>query len=326
MHRRVVNELTVELEISPVGPVLVKAAGIGADPTRPDVEFVRTHRDGVDTAYLPGSSLKGALRAQCERIARTVGGTTSEGRPRLSCNPLTNTGDGPNYSCNRRLVELASQSRGRDLGGQRAYRESCVVCRLFGNTATAAHVAVDDAYPTEPVRAEARTGVAVDRIYGSVAEGPFSYEVVTEAQFATRLRLHNFAIGQIGLLALALRDLTEGRLALGAGKSRGLGRVALTARRVSVRYPGCTVGAGALTTLAGAQIGTAERLYGVGAFADTAAYGFPAPDDAPWPGPPMAGDGWASAGSELSGAEFDALWRTSVARWAEQVRGMAEAS
>src|SRR5215210_1629728 len=150
MHRRVVNELTVDLVLWPTGPLLVKAAGMGADPTRPELEFVRTRRDGLETPYIPGSSLKGALRAQCERIARTVGGTGPDGRPRLSCNPLTNAADGPNFSCNRRLVDVASQSRGRELGGQRAYRESCTVCRLFGNTATAAHLELDDAYPTEP--------------------------------------------------------------------------------------------------------------------------------------------------------------------------------
>src|SRR5215210_1052172 len=187
MHRRVVNELTVDLVLWPTGPLLVKAAGLGADPTRPEVEFVRTRRDGLETPYLPGSSLKGALRAQCERIARTVGGTGLDGRPRLSCNPLTNAADGPNFSCNRRLVDVASQARGRELGGQRAYRESCAVCRLFG----------------------------------SVAEGPFNYEVVTAGRFATRLTLHNFTLAQVGLLALALRDLAESRFALGAGKSRG---------------------------------------------------------------------------------------------------------
>ena len=72
MHRQVVNGALLDLALWPDGPLLIKAADSGADPTRPDMEFVRTHRPDGESFYLPGSSLKGALRAHCERIARTV--------------------------------------------------------------------------------------------------------------------------------------------------------------------------------------------------------------------------------------------------------------
>ena len=41
MHRQVVNEALLELALWPDGPLLIKAADTGADPTRPDMEFVR---------------------------------------------------------------------------------------------------------------------------------------------------------------------------------------------------------------------------------------------------------------------------------------------
>ena len=73
MHKRMVNQAIIEITISPVGPLLIKASDQGADPTKPDMEFVETYHEGDRSVYLPGSSLKGAIRAHCERIVRTLG-------------------------------------------------------------------------------------------------------------------------------------------------------------------------------------------------------------------------------------------------------------
>jgi CRISPR/Cas system CSM-associated protein Csm3 (group 7 of RAMP superfamily) len=320
MHRRLVNEATLDLALWPDGPLLVKAADTGADPTRPDMEFVRTHRAGAETVYLPGSSLKGALRAHCERIARTVGGETAARRPRLSCNPLRDDPDGPHYSCNRRLRRIPPN----ESTPERLYRESCAVCQLFGNQHVAAHLRTADAYPPAPPRAEQRTSVAIDRVHGSVAQGPFNYEVVTEGRFETRLALRNFSLAQLGLVALALRDLADGRLALGFGKSRGFGRMGLEIASAGFRYPGCAVQDGELRTLAGVVIGPADQLHGAGAFPDTARYGFPTPDAVPLPdGRAAADDGWGAAEVTLGAddaAALTALWRACVGRWADLVQ------
>jgi CRISPR/Cas system CSM-associated protein Csm3 (group 7 of RAMP superfamily) len=73
MHKRFVNHCTIELIISPCAPMLIKSGKEGADPTKPDMEFVETYHAGGKSIYLPGSSLKGAIRAHAERIVRTVG-------------------------------------------------------------------------------------------------------------------------------------------------------------------------------------------------------------------------------------------------------------
>jgi CRISPR/Cas system CSM-associated protein Csm3 (group 7 of RAMP superfamily) len=73
MHKRLVNHCTIELSLIPDGPILVKSGKEGADPTKPDMEFVETYHAGGRTIYLPGSGLKGAIRAHSERIVRTVG-------------------------------------------------------------------------------------------------------------------------------------------------------------------------------------------------------------------------------------------------------------
>jgi CRISPR/Cas system CSM-associated protein Csm3 (group 7 of RAMP superfamily) len=84
---------------------------------------------------------------------------------------------------------------------------------------------------------ETRTGVAIDRILGSVAHGPFDFEVVTRGAFATTIQLRNFEVWQLGLLALVLRDLEEGLIPIGFGKSRGLGDVEAKVNLFKVRYP-----------------------------------------------------------------------------------------
>ena len=73
MHKKFVNHCTIEFIISPCGPILIKSGQESVDPTKPDLEFVETYHEGNRTIYLPGSSLKGAIRAHAERIVRTVG-------------------------------------------------------------------------------------------------------------------------------------------------------------------------------------------------------------------------------------------------------------
>jgi CRISPR/Cas system CSM-associated protein Csm3 (group 7 of RAMP superfamily) len=179
---------------------------------------VRTWRDGEPVVYLPGPSLKGVIRSHCERIVRTVG----EGR---SCNPVVKE-----ESC------VGKQELKQEQDGVHVHKKSCFICQMFGNTVLAGRVRTKDAYPVGDVRTEERNGVAIDRVFGSVAVGPFQMEVVTSGAFETTLTIRNFTIAQLGLLALALRDLKLGRVGVGFGKSRGLGHVTLEWGTLTLRY------------------------------------------------------------------------------------------
>ncbi len=305
MHKRLYNEATICLIISPDGPILIKAGDKGADPTRPDMEFVRTHHRGSVDIYLPGSSLKGVLRAHCERIARTVGGE------RLACDPL----DGRN-SCSARL-------EGRKLNGAAAYKQSCRICQLFGNTSLASHLRVTDGSPQGPMTTEERNGVAIDRVFGSVAVGPFNYEVCTKGDFQTTLYVKNFTVAQLGLLALALRDLEAGMVGVGFAKSRGLGRVIARIESLVVRYPACQRQNGSLVILGtGERVGQSNRLLGLGSFLrgeDQSDYGCQPNDLAALP------EGLNYGENELGEVEFrltdismiKRIWRNCVSQWRE---------
>jgi CRISPR-associated RAMP protein (TIGR02581 family) len=226
MHKRTLNELTLTFDLMPDNaPLLIKSGReAGADPTLLDMNFVRTThpKTGKETVFLPGSSLKGTLRSYCERVARSVKPT---GDPTWCCDPFDS-----DKSCSARLKNKESPAE--------RYAGACVACRTFGHTRLGSHVALSDAYPGGKVKLEQRDGVAIDRISGAVAAGPFNLEVVTCGKFRATLRLHNFQLWQVGLLAVALRDLSDGLVPIGFGKSKGFGRVCMVYKEAQVSYPG----------------------------------------------------------------------------------------
>lgn len=333
MHKRLLNEATIGLTIVPTGPILVKAGEAGADPTRPDMEFVRTWRGDDQVVYLPGSSLKGMLRAHCERIARTLDSPDGQDRrgKLLSCNPLGERDrpqSGMAYACSHYFErnDVKREIAGPDEGAEK-YRRSCLVCQLFGNTAVASHLRITDAYPTAELRTEERNGVAIDRVFGSVAVGPFNYEVVTQGEFPTTIHLRNFTIAHLALLALALRDLKAGRVGLGFAKSRGLGQVTARFAKLAVRYPLAEVYNGQVSLLGHSNPAKpANALLGVGAFLDEderAAYGYSAVDEAELPGGLALRPGaWDEAELTLDDPDqIEDVWRGCVrsSAWREVV-------
>ena len=328
MFKQLFNEATITLCLEPDGPVLIKASESGADPTHPDMEFVRTIYKGQETVYLPGSSLKGVLRAHCERLARTVQAeaTVRElAAQRLSCDPLH-----VSLSCGHQWEEEKRRAgqRRRDLSTAEIYRRSCFVCRLFGNTALASRLRLTDAYPHDPasIRTEERNGVAIDRVFGSVVVGlgPFNYETATAGAFIGQIQIRNFTIAQLGLLALALRDLQTQRLGIGFAKSRGLGRVQTSIQEITFRYPACTLNS-ALTLPGLNRPGSSPTaLAGVGVFAPQEDYGLQPDDRADLPEGLILGlDDWdepfLTLNGETQAAQITSLWRTCARAWRQTV-------
>lgn len=329
MFKRHLNELTIHFTITPDGPILIKAGDTGAvDPTRPDMEFVRTWYNGQETVYLPGSSLKGMIRAHCEKVARTVSNGNhngAEGRDhmarRMACNPLLDKSADPEGGCGEKFSRLWPS---KSPAAEEAMRYSCFVCQMFGNTALASHVRLSDAYPTAEFmaianRTEERHGVAIDRVYGSVAVGPFQFETVTHGVFAGTLTVRNFTTAQLGLLGLALRDLQEQRVSIGFAKSRGLGRIKTTIARTSLRYPSgeyLETAEGQRLVQDGAISGVASLL----AHDEASQYGYPANDRAGTAGLIYRPDGWGGLVADLEGPDALAIFKACVPAWAEVVR------
>ncbi|MEB3294196.1 MAG: RAMP superfamily CRISPR-associated protein [Synechococcales bacterium] len=316
MHKRLVNHCTIHLTIIPDGPILIKSGKEGADPTKPDMEFVETYHERGKTIYLPGSSLKGALRAHAERIVRTVGGSSrpTNSQQIWASDPMRD--DAEKYFQAQKVTD-----------SQQIYQQSCFIGQLFGNTSIASRLRIEDAYPTGEVKLEERNGVAIDRVFGSVAVGPFNYQVCTKGEFKTKIHLKNFTLPQLGLLGLVLRDLNDGWFGLGFAKSRGLGTVAIQYDKATVQYPGCILENDRIKQLGAGQTWERSTLLGVGMFLtadERENYGFPADDrqtDLPVAAEMMS----YGFGVELvwSGAQVEDLLMRSVQSWSKLLQGAA---
>lgn len=269
MHKRFVNQCTISLSLMPQGPILIKSGKEGADPTKPDMEFVETYHAGGRSIYLPGSSLKGAIRAHAERIVRTVGSDHRSNTARLwASNPLSSH----DYSYLEKVTDP-----------QDIYRLSSFTDQMFGSVAIASRVRIEDAYPVDSkqLKIEERNGVAIDRVFGSVAAGPFNYQVCTAGEFRTRIHLKNFSLAQLGLLGLVLRDLNDGWFGLGFAKSRGMGLVEVKLNSAVVQYPGCVLENNQIHSLGSQRQWSYTSLLGAGVFLEEderQRYGFLAND------------------------------------------------
>lgn len=357
MHKATFLQGTLRLIIRPDGPILIKAGESGGgDPTLPDMQFVRTKHSVPDGSgalssqgaiYLPGPSLKGVIRAHCERICRTLDGedvqeqklqrrrvldeaagiSVADQRVPLADNPL---GEGKRYKgledmdySSGRAIEAIGDAIARHPDRTAiVYRRSSFVSQMFGHTALAGRVRFADAYGRNIVTEE-RNGVAIDRVYGSVAVGPFNYETVVAGEFPTRIDFKNMTLAQLGLLGLALRDLAEGRIALGFGKSRGLGRVTASFEALEIHYPICELDGAVLRTLDGRVRLPAGHLGGLGAFGGDAyrAYNLPADDIAPLPeGLSLTPDEpfgvWLRA---IGGEQVKAFWKACMPAWKREI-------
>jgi CRISPR/Cas system CSM-associated protein Csm3 (group 7 of RAMP superfamily) len=234
--------LRLYLRIRPLSPFLVSTGfcptpleepvvGLNDEelpPERRDVDanFVETFDSGGDLApYLPGSSLRGALRSHCERIVRTLGAP--------ACDPhLRREQDcsGELQACaEKEGVENATTSADVE-------RQHCLVCRLFGSSALGGRVKVSDALRNDGDGF--RRGlklldhVAISRFTGGAShEAQFSsrpfYPVPgqeSEGDLCATVDILEPQGWDVGLLAFALRDMHRGRVRLGYGKQKGFGK------------------------------------------------------------------------------------------------------
>lgn len=226
MFRKLYNQALLTGELVPDGPLLIKEGGAGPDPVAPQLAFVRTWRDGATTVYLPGSSLKGVLRAHGERILATeVAEAAAE--------------DPFHFQAPRRAEAEKVRADGDTAG---TYRLSCAADRLFGSVHVAGRLRIGDAYPTEATTADAnrteiRYGVGILRDRGA-GQNPFDQEAVTGGRFAFTVSLENFDLWMLALALQVVADLDAGFVQIGHNKSRGFGAVRVAGPRLELRWPG----------------------------------------------------------------------------------------
>ncbi len=216
------------------------------DPILSDLPIIRDERS---VPYIPGSSVKGAIRSRLEQLVRTLEplpdwhGSDAE-QPawngRSACDPLDHQRCCiPNALITRLKVE---NPRGWP---REAYKRSCRICRVFGSQWIAGKFSIRDLYPISDmsVRSELRDGISIDRDKGTV-DNKYDFEVVAAGSaFAFEAVGENLdsQTYEPGLLLLALEELNAGIVRVGGFKSRGLGIVGLrdfTAERIGAPRKG----------------------------------------------------------------------------------------
>ena len=231
MLRKWLCQADVKIVLEPVDPVLIKSGYATMDG--PDMVPVSTWQNGEGTYYLPGTSLKGVLRSQLERIARTL-------QPQSVCLPYYRKDDGSvPVEEERQSFGCGFRSRGRSDTSAEKYSDACVACRMFGSLKFGGRFSIGDALPMtghSPVL-ELRNGVGIDRFTGGTHKGAlYDLQVLVGGKFEADIRLRNFELWQLAALNLLLMDLADELITVGSGRSRGLGRVRGTVSRYQLTY------------------------------------------------------------------------------------------
>ena len=235
MLRKWLCQADIKIVIEPVDPVLIKSGYATLDDAK--MVPVSTFKDGKDTYYFPGTSLKGVLRSHLERIARTLKqGSVCipyyDNRNKKDMIPVTEEQE--SFGCGFR-----SRQDGSANSSSAAYADSCATCRLFGSLKFGGRFSISDAYPLPDHKPspEARDGIAIDRFTGGTAHGAlFDLKVLVGGKFEANLRLTNYELWQLAALNLLLSDLADEMITIGSGRSRGLGRVRITVPSYSLTY------------------------------------------------------------------------------------------
>lgn len=225
MLKKLVNECKFSLQITTVGPLLVKSGY--ATPHGPDMSPVLTYRNGQEQVFIPGSSLKGVFRSHVEKVIRSL-------KDDVVCVPFGDAFCGDKFENRKKKKE--------ELTNEIVYHDSCPACRLFGSTYFIGRIAIGDAYlttsPGVERYTEKRDGVGIDRFSGGAANRAlFNLQVVSAGTtFQTDVYLRNFEIWQLGAVMLILQDMEDELIRVGSGRSRGLGHIKGTVSQIDIQY------------------------------------------------------------------------------------------
>lgn len=202
--------------------------GTGTPGVNSDAPFIRERA----RPFLPGSSLRGAMRSTVERLSRSIWGPTA-------CCTLFEEPSAGNecWASDRRKREIidTATAEGEGLRQQLAAGKGklCAICQLFGSTIMAARLKVTDAVlekEQEPVR---RDGVGIDRDTETAKEKiKYDFEVLDRGcEFRFSMHVENSDDRDLALLYILLKEMEMG-IEVGGKKTRGLGRVRLASYTV----------------------------------------------------------------------------------------------
>jgi CRISPR-associated RAMP protein (TIGR02581 family) len=232
--------------------VLTEAMHIGSGESdeHADSTFVKSkfNPNGEPIFYIPGSSLRGALRSTVERITYSL---APDGQAdKISC-LLNKEGNSTCISvCKNTLYDYTDLIERPEAGEAelKAFLEKdgnlCDTCKIFGSTHFASKLKITDLYPSRNnnPRDIIRHRVGIDRDTETASEGAlFEIEVLEkDCKFDFELIAENLeGETEWGLLCIGLQEMMRkkeegGAFYIGADSAIGLGRCQLT--NLDIKY------------------------------------------------------------------------------------------
>jgi CRISPR-associated RAMP protein (TIGR02581 family) len=202
------------------------SSGVAGDDT--DAPFIR---DAGDRPYVPGTTLRGAVRAVLERMLAGLDPQLTH----LSACILFSENDCAKTHREelKELQEIQDEQKRNAAWATVIEKKICDVCRLFGNTMFATRIFFEDGYFVgEAPQPIVRDGVGIDRDTGAAAEGiKYDYEVIDPAAgeellFGFAVTVENATEKDFKLVGLMLQLLNEG-LHVGGKRAGGMGAIRL---------------------------------------------------------------------------------------------------
>lgn len=237
MHRFVAGTCRMQLSLTARQPWMVRG----------EIAGNQTHvlTDRFNRPLLPASSFKGVLRSTAERILRSMHPERDSNLAPLADDPFVHSEDAmPGL----RRGEVAdseldkwndkSQRYAKEaLAPAQVYTVVSAASQLFGCTLHAGLVTLSDMQAADAQPAP-RPHVAIDRFTGGVGQGPFTDDQVpAQTTLTGTLTITNFALWQIGLLALVFQEINRGYVGVGGGTRKGQGQMAIAVPHIDMHYP-----------------------------------------------------------------------------------------
>lgn len=225
--------------------------GAGNDDFRATAVDAAVIRDENNNPYIPGTSLKGILRSNIERIIAT-GAIDTESYKYKACNILMqdeeknedkSTENYLSHTCvdNKTLKDIKEKYKGDSKRiAEEIYNKQCDVCKLFGGHGFASRIQIGDAKAVlkdgEKVHTQIRDGVAIDRDTLTQRNGAkYTYEQVgAGTKFNFYMTVENLEDEHKVLLGLIVNLLEKGELKIGGKTSAGLGVIKLIDSKIEM--------------------------------------------------------------------------------------------
>lgn len=169
-------------------------------------------KDNNGRAVIPGSSVKGVVRSYFESVLRSID-------EKKACGVFDDY-------CTKEIEKSLKKIDNLKERADKAYAQSCDVCKLFGGHEFAGKLQFKDCYLIGEPSYEHRDGVGIDRETGAAKGGAkYDFEIISkDSEFEFTMTADNLDNQQKKYFDFIVAAMKDGNLAVGGKTTRGLGR------------------------------------------------------------------------------------------------------